>query len=322
MNPAQRLTEGVLCALGAGLVWGMVFIVPLMLADYPPAVLSFGRYLAFGIVALPLALRSRVRLAALDRRDWLAALELSFVGNILYYLCLAAAIQLTGAPIATMIIGTLPVVIAVVSNLHEGNLPWRRLLPSLLVLAIGIALINQHEMAHEAAAPQRGLGIGLAILANLCWTWYPVRNARWLKLRPQIRSDIWATAQGLATLPLALVGMLLAGLWYASHGGFVFPFGPQALKFIGLMLVTGLLASWLGTLLWNRASQLLPAVLAGQLIVFETLAAFLYAFIWRKQLPGVMALAGIALLVAGVVLGVRACQAPSRADNPSTTALH
>ena len=36
------------------------------------------------------------------------------------------------------------------------------------------------------------------------------------------------------------------------------------------MLAIGLLASWLGTLMWNRASQLLPAALTGQLIVFET----------------------------------------------------
>jgi len=42
------------------------------------------------------------------------------------------------------------------------------------------------------------------------------------------------------------------------------------------------------------------------LIVFETLAAFAYAFIWRGALPGGTALVGIALLITGVVLGVRA----------------
>jgi drug/metabolite transporter (DMT)-like permease len=60
------------------------------------------------------------------------------------------------------------------------------------------------------------------------------------------------------------------------------------------MLTLGLCASWLGTLLWNRASKLLPTALAGQLIVFETLAAFAYAFIWRGALPGSTALLGIA----------------------------
>ncbi len=75
--------------------------------------------------------------------------------------------------------------------------------------------------------------------------------------------------------------------------------------YAGLMLAIGLLASWLGTLLWNRASQLLPTALTGQLIVFETLAAFLYAFLWRGLLPGWLVLGGITLLVIGVMLGVR-----------------
>jgi len=72
---------GVACALGAGLAWGLVFVVPLMLIDYPPMLLSVGRYLAFGLIALPLALRDRRRLLRLDRRDWARAFEPAFIGN-------------------------------------------------------------------------------------------------------------------------------------------------------------------------------------------------------------------------------------------------
>ena len=75
------------------------------------------------------------------------------------------------------------------------------------------------------------------------------------------------------------------------------------------MLALGLLASWLGTVLWNKASQLLPTALAGQLIVFETLAALLYTYCWRGAAPGITSIAGIALLIVGVVLGVRAFNA-------------
>lgn len=307
----RPLLEGVACALGAGLVWGLVFIAPLMLADYPPTLLSFGRYLAFGIVVLPLALRDLRRLRQLTRADWGAAFELALTGNIIYYLCLSAAIQLADAPLPTMLIGTLPVVIAIASNLHETTLPWRRLAPPLLVVALGIALVNRHELMHLGV--QRSLGdyalgglLGLGAVA--AWTWYPIRNSRWLRLRPQLASGTWATAQGLATLPLAVIGLLATGLWYAASpdSNFDFPLGPRPARFIVLMLVIGLYSSWLGTLLWNRASKLLPTALAGQLIVFETLAALTYAFLWRGAVPGADALTGIALLVVGVMLGVRA----------------
>lgn len=42
------------------------------------------------------------------------------------------------------------------------------------------------------------------------------------------------------------------------------------------------------------------------LIVFETLAGLLYTFLLRQQMPPLMTLSGIALLVIGVVIAVRA----------------
>ena len=90
----------------------------------------------------------------------------------------------------------------------------------------------------------------------------------------------------------------------ADHS-FAMPLGPRPLFFVGLMLAIGLLASWFGTLCWNEASQRLPTAISGQLIVFETLAALLYAFLWYGRWPGMAESAGIVLLVAGVLGGVR-----------------
>lgn len=306
---AASLRQGVICALGAGLAWGLVFVVPLILIDYPPMLLSVGRYLAFGLIALPLALRDRGRLAQLDRRDWIRAFELALIGNLLYYGLLASAIQLADAPVPTMLIGTLPIVIAVAANLGSGGIAWRRLLPPLAVIAFGILLVNQHELERLDGGRSLDdylLGSLLAIGAVACWAWYPIRNAAWLQARPGLASGTWATAQGLATLPLALLVFAGISVFSPAAAGFDWPLGPRPGLFIGLMLTLGLMASWLGTLLWNRASQLLPTALSGQLIVFETLSALAYAYAWRGELPGLASAFGIALLVPGVVLGVRA----------------
>lgn len=315
-SPHSAHTRGILCALGAGLLWGLVFIAPQILADYPPLMLACGRYLAFGLICLPLAWRDRRRLAGLTRQDWLAALELALIGNLLYYLCLAAAIQLAGVPFPTLIIGTLPLVIAVVANLLDAPLPWRRLLPSLLTIGLGLGLAHPRiDSPDPSALPDLLGGTLLALIALACWTWYPLRNARWLKRHPRLASSTWATAQGLATLPLALAGLLGAGLLAESRPDFDFPLGPRPALYLGMMLAIGLLASWLGTLLWNRASRLLPTALSGQLIVFETLAALLYAFLWQAQWPSGTVALGILLLVCGVMLGVRAFSRPgTRAD--------
>jgi drug/metabolite transporter (DMT)-like permease len=306
---------GTFFALAAGLMWGLVFIAPLLLPEYPAALQSFGRYLAFGLIALPLAWLDRARLAQLTRSDWIEALKLAAVGNIVYYLFLASSIQRAGAPLPTMIIGTLPVVIAISSNLRDhrrdGKLPWLRLLPSLALIGAGIALVNQVEIAHLRADPDAdiaryALGALLALGAVACWTWYPLRNADWLRAHADRPPGTWATAQGIATLPLALLGY--AGWWGWSVLGsdpFPMPFGPRPWAFVALMFTVGLFASWLGTLCWNEASQRLPTTLVGQLIVFETLSALAYAFMLRGTLPEPATLAGIALLIAGVLWALR-----------------
>jgi drug/metabolite transporter (DMT)-like permease len=328
MQPTQRaLITGTLFALAAGLMWGLVFVAPTLLAEYPAALLVVGRYLAFGLIALPLAWLDRSRLAGLTRADWLQALKLSAVGNLLYYLFLAAAIQRAGGPLPTMIIGTLPVVIAISSNLRgssavrmrDGRLPWARLLPSLLLIAAGIGCVNQVELAQLRQAGQLDIGryawgALLAVGAVACWTWYPIRNADWLRTHADRSPTAWATAQGLVTLPLALLGYALLWLWAALQPGglargFEMPLGPRPLAFLGLMLAIGLFASWLGTLCWNKASQRLPPALAGQLIVFETLAALAYALALRGQWPQPLTLLGVALLMAGVVIALRSGRA-------------
>lgn len=82
------------------------------------------------------------------------------------------------------------------------------------------------------------------------------------------------------------------------------------------MMAIGLFASWLGTLCWNEASQRLPTAIVGQLIVFETLAALAYAFALRGAAPPLVTLAGIALLIFGVIWALRLQPEPLREASP------
>jgi drug/metabolite transporter (DMT)-like permease len=214
-----------------------------------------------------------------------------------------------------MIIGTLPVVIAVAANVlnhqRDGRFPWLKLAPPLALILLGIACVNHVEWTALLQNPQADTsryitGAALAVGAMVCWTWYPLKNADWLRGHPDRNPRVWATAQGLATLPLALLGYAAFWLWAsATQDPLPMPLGPRPFEFLGLMMTIALLASWLGTLCWNAASQRLPTALAGQLIVFETLAALGYAFWLRGHWPEPLTLVGIALLVLGVIGGVR-----------------
>lgn len=307
------MISGVLYALLAGLMWGLIFVGPLIVPEYPAVLQSMGRYLALGLIALPLAWLGRGRLRQLTRQDWWTALALTMVGNVIYYLCLASAIQRTGAPVSTMIIATLPVVIPVFANLlysqRDGKLSWRRLMPALVLIGIGLMCVNVAELRQgqpDFSGWRYGSGIALASVSVVCWAWYALRNARWLRENPQKPPLMWATAQALVTLPVSIVGYAAACWWLdVQTPDFALPFGPRPAVFIGLMVAIAVLCSWVGALCWNVASQRLPTVVLGPLIVFETLAGLLYTFLLRQQMPPVLTLCGITLLVVGVVIAVR-----------------
>ena len=311
----QQLTIGVAAALAAGLMWGLVFVAPLLLPDYPATLLTFGRYLAFGLVTLPIAWWQRVAMRRLTRADWWMAIKLSLVGNIIYYLALSAAIQLAGAPLPTLIIGTVPVVIAVCSNLGDRQFSWAPLLPSLVLIGSGLLCVNADQLARldaQNALTAYVIGAVLAIVANAAWTWYPIHNARWLRTHPGHTSTTWASAQGIATLPMAVLGLIVSVAYFQVTDDVRFAssiWGLQPMKFWWLMLAIGFSASWLGTLLWNIASKNTPTALTGQLIVFETLAALGYAYLVYQRAPSLTEMAGITFLVLGVIVGVRALSA-------------
>lgn len=319
---------GVVYALMAGLLWGLVFIVPLLLPSQSPAMLSVGRYLAFGLVCVVLSVFQWRALRSLTLRDWGWAFALSVVGNFVYYGFLAFSIQTLGNPLPSLIIGTLPLVIAICANLGLAQsetapqVAWRSLaLPAALLLA-GLACVNGQELSLLTAisTSQYSLGLVAALLAVAAWTWYPLYNDRHLKQSPHIKATTWATAQGLATLfpSMVLFSVLLA---FQSSYQSTFQITAQASNgltaniaantsnlpplFWTLMLVLGFASSWLGTVFWNASCQRLPAAVSGQLIVFETLAALGMGYAYRGQWPSAISALGIVLLVTGVLLGVR-----------------
>ncbi len=299
---------GVLCALLAGAMWGMVFIVPQLLGAFSPLELAVGRYMAYGGIAAGLMLpRLPALLARLERSDIGALIRHALSGNIVYYMLLAMGVKLAGVAPTSLIIGVLPIAVTLLGRKDHGAVPLRQLALPLLVVAAGIACINidvfMHSSARGASAGHTLLGVLCAVGALLCWSWYALDNARFLKRSPHFSSAEWSALYGMTSGLIALAIGACAWLATGEHAG-----NTSARDWTTFWIANGLLAlgaSVLGNHLWNIASRRVPVTLAGQLILFETLFALLYGFIYQQQFPRVLELAAIVLLVAGVLWSVR-----------------
>jgi len=299
----NTLITGIVYAIAADLVWGLAFVIPMLLGAYSAIEIAFGRYLTYGIISLLIFLCTRK--ARLNRTIWQRALLFAFCGNVGYYVFLVFSIQLTGATITTLVIGLLPITVSLYGNLLNREYAFMKILPSLFVILIGIFTINYSSItSNEHGWNPYGVVSSLAALAS--WTWYGVANARFLKENPQISSTDWSSITGVATLCLLPFFMLVSVLFVPesisvtkllySHSSWGFWIGSTVL---------GVVVSWIGTVFWNRASHLLPVSLAGQLTVGETICGLGYVFFADLRLPLVWEWIGIIMIVSGVLFGIR-----------------
>ncbi len=320
------MQTGILCGLLAGAFWGLVFIAPRLLPSFSPLELVVGRYGAYGVIAIAVAIpQMRGAWRRIERTDLRAMLRQALAGNIVYYLLLAYGVQHAGVSATSLIIGVLPVVVTLMGRRDHGAVSLRTLAPALGLVVLGIVCINIDVFTHGAShtgggeafpvtALQRGLGVICAAGALICWSWYAVDNARYLKANSKFSSGQWATLYGLTSGAICVViaiAMFATDSWSGMKaiaadgqtGSASLPVDWTRFWMVNIAVSVG--ASLIGNHLWNIASRSVPVTLSGQLIVFETLFALLYGFVFDQRMPRALEWAAIALLMVGVAWAVR-----------------
>ncbi|MDC7682850.1 DMT family transporter [Asticcacaulis sp. BYS171W] len=293
MTDQKKLWLGIGCGVAAGALWGLVFLTPELVPGFSALQLSAGRYLAYGLVAAVLILPSWPRLRPLIKgAEWRGLIWLSLTGNIIYYVLLAQAVQSGGVAMTTLIIGLLPVTVTLMGH-RDSHVPLIKLVPSLVLGVAGIACTAWDTLGKDHGSLS---GLLCAFGALIAWTVYAVGNSRWLNRLTDVTAHDWSLLTGVVTGALALmlaVPAFLFGAGAHSEGDWW--------RFLGVVTGVAILCSVIGNAFWNRASRLLPMSLIGQMILFETLFALLYGFLWEARLPTVMEGAAIGLLIASVL---------------------
>ena len=290
---------GMAAGIGASLVWGSAFAVPVLLGGWNPVIVTLGRYLVYGLLsAILFTLGSGGPRRAL-REHWRTALAFALAGNAVCYLLLAIGIKAAGAPLTDMVIGAIPVVVAVTGNVLApaggpagDRVPWRRLALPLALVTAGLALVSALELAGVHAYLAASHAEKAAGLLAGC--------ARFLARHVTVSPAGWSTAVGVATGAVALAGLPAAAL--AGQLSTPPSAHPGPARLVAGVVFLGVVVSWAGTWLWNLASSRLSPAVAGLLVNLETVSGFGYVYAVRQHWPPAGQLAGLALVLAGVSL--------------------
>ena len=294
---------GIAAGLGAGALWGLVFVAPQVVPQLTAVDLVAGRYFFYGLAsAVVMLLRARTRLLPTLEQSGVA-LGLSVLGFSGYYLLLVFAIRDAGPEIPTLIIGTIPIWVMLLGK-REGLL-WWQLLPGLGLTIAGVLLMMELPVISDLAIHDNTgnfwRGIAAAMAAMLSWTAFAMLNSAWLKTHRYISTTDWANWLGLSA------GVAGVGVWVV-WGTPINQLKAQAgLAQIAMVCIAvGVGSGWLATVLWNRASRALSASLCGQLIVSETLFGLTFAFAWSGAWPASHQWIAGGLFVLGIFASIRA----------------
>ena len=298
MSPTpNRLLGFSACAVASSL-WGCGFFFgKIALAEMGVGAMVFYRF-AFAILGLlPLLVLHRPRFNA---REWRILLFASFLGVPLQFLIQFRGLSLTTVSHASLMVGTMPVILALGATLfaherlHAGG--WA----AIAVSTLGAALIALGHTGHAAGGDPTLRG-DLLVVVSLAIALF------WILLNKQLmghHSAISVTAWGL------LAGFLMLAICVPPIYGLP-PVHHISLKAWLALAASGILCTATTTLLWNWGMTQVPASQAGVLLNMEPLIGSLLGVLVLGERLGPLALVGGGMIVLAAFTLTRSAPAPA-----------
>lgn len=300
----SRLLTGIAFVLGACLIWGLIFVVPQYMTGFNWIEVAIGRYFFYGLVSLVFFLKTFLRgEGRYGWAVWKTAFIYSFLFCLGYYPCLVLGLRYASPAISALIMGVGPITIAFYGNWREKECSFRSLIVPSLFILLGLLFVNYPALVENETPTTYLLGLLACLCALLTWTWYVVANARFLKTHAEVSSSDWATLNGVTTLLWVGLFVIATSLW-AGEWVDVRQYMISS-AFVWGSVVLGVVCSWVGIFLWNRATLYLPMSLAGQLTIFETIFGLLFIYLLEQRLPPLMEGIGIVLFLVAVAYGIK-----------------
>lgn len=297
---------GIFAGLVTGALWGLTFVAPRAVVPFTEVDLAIARYAIFGVASFILMLSPNFRPTGIRRGQKIIALLLGGAGYVSYFIAAALAVRFAGPAIPPLIIGILPVALAVIGNWRDDTVSWQTLAVPLGLIAAGVLVVNLWSLWSADPVRTRGdiaLGILCATLALVIWIVYGVVNARAMRMGEAPSPLPWTGLQGIGAA-LGTIPLIAWGWTTSSSAIFASVSSAETLHFLGWALVMGVAGSWGATWCWSIASQRLPLALSAQLIVAETIFGLVYGFAFEGRLPVHAEWIGAALQLVGVAAAV------------------
>ena len=303
--PTRNRTLGFASCALASSFWGCGFFFgKIALVEMGVGAMVLYRFLFATLAYLPLLVLHWLRL---NRREWGILAFCSFLGIPLQFLIQFSGLARTTVSHASLMVGTMPVILAVGATLfaHErmDRTGWLALAVSTMGAAM-IALGARHATGSNHPTLAGDLLVVLSLVIALGWV---LLNKHLMQTHSAIVVSAYGTAVGTAMLCVCVP--LIYGMP---------PVAGVSLKAWGALAAGGFLCTAATTLLWNWGMTQVPASQAGVLLNMEPLIGSLLGVLVLRESLGPSAFAGGALILTAALVVTTRSRTRTREQMPVT----
>jgi drug/metabolite transporter (DMT)-like permease len=308
--PTRHRTLGFAACALASCFWGCGFFFgKIALAQMNVGAMVLYRFLFAAMVLIPLLFTHR---PSFNPREWRTLLLCAFLGIPLQFLIQFSGLALTTVSHASLMVGTMPVILAVGATLFArermDTTGWLALVVSTTGAALIALSVRENAPASHVGDPTPTLAGDLLVILSL------VIALGWILLNKQLmqrHSPVVVSAYGTVsgTAMLLLIVPPIYGLP---------PVVRVSVHAWLALAASGVLCTATTTLLWNWGLTQVPASQAGVLLNMEPLiGSILGVFVLHESLGPSARLGGALILAAAIVITTRS-RTRIREQLPST----
>jgi len=272
------------------IIWALNFsVIKVSLQEIDSLSFNALRYiLAAGLLAY--TARARGYSLKVDREDFWPLVGIALVGNVLYQLFFIIGVDYTYSANAAVILGTIPVWVALLSHLFTDEKLTRYKSIGIGLAFAGIVLIVTGSKAGISIASKTFLGDVIILCAAISWGVYTILAKRFLKKYPSTQFT------GVMSI-IGMIFLLIIGLPNLTQVNWT----GISLKGWGGIFYSGLLSIGLAYLIWNNSVSKIGAVRTAAYQNLVPVLGLVFGVVLLQEALTLQQYSGSALVIVGII---------------------
>lgn len=291
MKKISKLPFTELSLLLIAIIWALNFsVIKASLSDIDPYSFNALRFILAAVFIWIVVARKKAWFTV-PKKDWLPLLFLGFFGNLLYQWLFIVGIDLTLAANAAVMLGTIPVWVALVSHFLSYELMNRLKATGVFLAFTGVVIIISGGKNPISFGSDTFAGDLIIVAAAFVWAVYTIYSRQYLDRYTPLQFSAFMTTYGAVSLVILAIPSASATDWssvsFAAFGGAVF---------------SGLFAIGVAYLIWNNGLLKVGAVRTSTYQNLVPVLGLLFGIILLGESLELLQYAGSAVVILGIVL--------------------